>query len=454
MQDYLDLEVALDIGPDSTYVVKAHAQPGDGRATFAAAELAPLQELLPAVADFTITKSQARTIGEGLFRLIFRDETRDLYQRARGLLGPRQGMRIKLVISPQHAELSALPWELMFDTQQDDYLALRDISLVRYIPQLAPRPSIEARLPLRVLVTAAQTGKRLDVQTELASVQSALATLGAQVQVVIEEHTTFARLQSLLSEDFHIWHFVGHAGYDPSEEEMSLQLEDSRGDPFMLSARKVRRLLDRSSVRLAVLNACDTGNVANDVLSLAPALIQADIPAVLAMQVKVEDDAANVFVETLYERLSQGAPIDASVNAGRIRLDGEGMGGIVGWAIPVIYTRSPDGLLFRLGNATSANAPQPPAGRGTSVSVNNNTLGNNSSVSIGNVGSTSAGVDERAEERERLLAERRELKRVEHAHALTAARYGINLPVHIQLEMQDIAKKLTAIDARLRELGT
>ena len=49
-------------------------------------------------------------------------------------------------------------------------------------------------------------------------------------------------------------------------------------------------------------------------------LVRSYIPAVVAMQYKVENEVANLFADAFYRSLSQGNPIDESVQAGRLKL--------------------------------------------------------------------------------------------------------------------------------------
>lgn len=55
-----------------------------------------------------------------------------------------------------------------------------------------------------------------------------------------------------------------------------------------------------------------------------------------------------------------------------------------------------------------------------------------------------------AEEQQRLGELLRELRRRLHARELTAARYGIDAPVHVTIEIEDLRAEISALEQRLR----
>jgi hypothetical protein len=114
-------------------------------------------------------------------------------------------------------------------------------------------------------------------------------------------------------------------------------------------------MLNRSGVRLIVLDSCESGRLAIDPFrSMAPALIRAQVPAVVAMQFPVQQDAARYFAVEFYRALVEGFPIDACLTEGRKAvLFGTGIDN-ANWGIPVAYTRAPDGKLFEMPKVTAA----------------------------------------------------------------------------------------------------
>lgn len=113
-------------------------------------------------------------------------------------------------------------------------------------------------------------------------------------------------------------------------------------------------LLNRSGLRLVVLNACDTGKlVLEPFRSIAPALINAQVPAVVAQQFQIPGETTRAFVGDFYRSLAAGMPIDACVTEGRKAImDSSGLGQPE-WDIPVLYTRMARGRLFSLPQVTT-----------------------------------------------------------------------------------------------------
>ncbi|MGC9359640.1 MAG: CHAT domain-containing protein, partial [Anaerolineae bacterium] len=109
-------------------------------------------------------------------------------------------------------------------------------------------------------------------------------------------------------------------------------------------AHEVARMFRRYGGNLVVLNACDTAN--GDWAGLAPALVRAEVPAVVAMQWPVEDRAAIRFARLFYRALAMGRTVDECVAEGRIGASAASADPN-DWAAPVLFLRSNSGRLWR-----------------------------------------------------------------------------------------------------------
>jgi hypothetical protein len=91
---------------------------------------------------------------------------------------------------------------------------------------------------------------------------------------------------------------------------------------------------------------------------VAQSLIQQGLPAAVAMQFEITDQAAIIFAHELYGAVADGYPLDAALAEARraIRNDGNP----TEWATPVLYSRAPDGPLFDLPEGAMP-IPAPPA---------------------------------------------------------------------------------------------
>jgi hypothetical protein len=149
---------------------------------------------------------------------------------------------------------------------------------------------------------------------------------------------------------WHIFHFVGHATTDDEVGEGFLLLADDYGDSAPLSATQLGRLLaDQRTLRLAMLNACQgaRGNESGSFSSLASVLVRRGLPAVLAMQYEISDEAAIEFTTSFYQALVANLPIDAAVSEARKAIS-LAIAGSLEWGTPALFMRAPDGMIWKL----------------------------------------------------------------------------------------------------------
>jgi hypothetical protein len=315
------------------------------------------QQLSRRLAALDTDEDALAQLGQMLFDALFQGQVKQVYLRSQAKLGEGQGLRVKLCIAPTEAEVAALPWEFLHD-QERRPLALRNTSIVRYLPQPRRIVTLKTELPLKILLTSARTPPITDVERELQVIEESLSRLGELAQITVEPHLTRDKLQALLHRDFDVWHFVGHGGFGRDGKTGQLLFEDATGDIESISAPELEDMLAGSGVHLIVLDACESARLAIDPFrSLAPALIRAEVPTVIAMQLPVPEEATREFAKQFYLTLAEGLPIDSCLAEGR-----KGMRGVAGlrradWGIPVLYTRAPDIRLFDLPQIPVPNVP-------------------------------------------------------------------------------------------------
>ncbi len=261
--------------------------------------------------------------GRRLFDALVVDDVRALYvasaQRARD-----EGVRLRLVLRIRSPELARLPWEFLFDPGRQDYLGL-SLPLVRYPRVLAPRQPLQAAAPLRILGMVARPGDQdtLEADDEKRRLRAALQGLerDGQVELVWVDGQTYSDLEDAMDNGpWHVFHFVGHGGYDRDSDEGTIALVSEQGRTDAVGADDLSRLLgEHYTLRLVVLNACDTGRSgALDVFSsTAGALVRRGVPAVVAMQFTISDEAAIGFAQTFYQNVAKRLPVDTSVMRAR-----------------------------------------------------------------------------------------------------------------------------------------
>src|SRR5262249_17292774 len=147
---------------------------------------------------------------------------------------------------------------------------------------------------------------------------------------------------------WHILHFIGHGGFDPTTQEGVLALADRQGKTRLLHAPELGRLLaDHQRLRLVVLNACEGAKSSEMDLfsSTAARLARRGVPAVLAMQAAITDQAALQCTSTFYQVLLAARPVDEAVAEARKAISLQTPNSLE-WGTPVLYLRAASGMLF------------------------------------------------------------------------------------------------------------
>jgi hypothetical protein len=308
-----------------------------------------------------------REFGQSMFEALFSGDVRAAYDVARHEAG-RQAASLRVKLRLGVPSLAALPWEYLYDARRGEYLCLsRSTPVVRYleIPD-ALRP-LAVSGPLRILGVVASPSDLapLDVAKERQQLASALQGLSERGAVHLDwlERPTWRDLQRRLrTHPYHLFHFIGHGGFDERNAEGLIVLTNDRGEADRIQAVNLGRLLgDHFSLRLAVLNACEgaRGNAADLFTSAAATLVRRGTPAVLAMQYQITDQGAIEIGRAFYEAIADGLPVDMAVTEARKAVC-LAIPDTLEWGIPVLYTHAPDGVLFELGVvSTEAELPQP-----------------------------------------------------------------------------------------------
>jgi len=365
--EYLDFDLEVTAADGGAFTVRVLRSPageatGTMRLPFDSLVLQNrLQALQIALLRSGTTRRRVETpeahtvakFGEELWDALFNGDIRARFEASRSEARRLDaGMRIKLRF--EDASLAALPWEYLFDAGRGDYVTLSaSTPVVRYIPLPQVMEPLAVRPPLRVLgMIASPTDlDALDVDRERQRLGQALEKLSAAglVELTWMTGSTARDLQATLRRGpWHIFHFVGHGGFDANRGEGLIVLTTETGTSNLVSATDLGRLLgDHDPLRLAVLNACESGrgDTIDVFASTAATLVRRGTPAVVAMQYEITDDAAIEFSRSFYEAIAVDIPVDAALAEAR---KGVAMAipGTLEWGTPVLYMRAPDGVLF------------------------------------------------------------------------------------------------------------
>lgn len=349
-----------------------------------------------AVEAVTVQQVEAlmKTRGEELYTKVLaaNGDTQALWFSIRNDLA-----HLRVEIAAGVAEAASIPWELMRDPKMDSPISLRVKSFVRV--QSSPNISFVPVTPanggrVRLLYIACRPSGAKDVELR-AVANRLLQDLGenrARFDIKALRPPTFEQLQKELTDSkeagrpYHIVHFDGHGIYaDLSKSTLAdwaaalssiaLGAEKTGKHGYLLfehpSEDKMRpvdgqtlgQLLHDNGVPIFVLNACQsamheaaaapkTADGVHDEIraigSLAQAVIDQGIPAVLGMRYSVYVVTAAQYIGQLYGALAKGRGFGQAATEGRKHLQrnpdrwvGLQPRPLQDWFVPVAYEAAP-----------------------------------------------------------------------------------------------------------------
>jgi tetratricopeptide (TPR) repeat protein len=371
---YLDFEISVHQVEGDAYVVRAKSGKGKAEMRFTN----PFNEDKRKVIRSALTAAALRSasvkrktkmrgaaapevremkdFGALLFKEAVSGPVREFYQKCQAQADrDRAGIRLRLTLDQS---VDDLPWEFL--VLNDDFMALNPRSpVVRYIAGAASCSLVKVEYPLRLLIVIAKPADEvpLDTDAEKESITAALKPLTDQGVVhltFIEGNNTWKKLMdALLPNRTHILHFIGHGTFDEKNDEGVLIMADEDGKTELVDSERLRVLVQgRSRLALIVLNSClgTQGGDAQPFSSVAAGLVKSGIPAVIAMQFEISDEAAREISETFYTSLSLNMPVDAALTEARRRIFLSNRNSLE-WATPILYMQVPDGQLFEFKGA-------------------------------------------------------------------------------------------------------
>ena len=304
---------------------------------------------------------------------------------------------LRVEITTGVVEAASIPWELMRDPKMDSPISLRVKAFVRVeskpnIAFVAVPPTQDGRI--RLLYIACRPSGSQDVELR-AVANRLLQDLGserARFDIKALRPPTFERLQKELADakaagrPYHIVHFDGHGVYaDLSESKLAdwlaalptltlggaktgkhgYLLFEHPGEDRMrpVDGQTLGQLLHDNGVPVLALNACQSamheaaaalktaGDIHDEVRaigSLAQAVVDQGIPAVLGMRYSVYVVTAAQYIGQLYAALAGGRSFGEAATEGRkhLRLNPERWVGLQprplqDWFVPVAYEATP-----------------------------------------------------------------------------------------------------------------
>lgn len=316
-------------------------------------DLAGLPDVAPSAPPAPGPTKTAKAFGEQLFDALFQDKARSVLDRTLAAAQALDaGVRIRLSMDLRGdgmTEVASLPWELMRDKDQLPLVVSTQTPLVRSPDIVQPTEPHPFERPLRILLVMSnpQGSAPLNLLEERNRITGILGPL-PDVKVDTCAPVVSQLLQKLRESDYHVIHYMGHGQFDQKTGRGALVMETEDGGKDLVSGEDFGVYLrdEVKLLRLVFLNACKTATAStregvDPFAGIATALIQAGVPAVVAMQFPISDQAALAFSETFYQCIARGDAVDVAMGEGRKKL-----WSLEEWATPVLFLRSKDGVLF------------------------------------------------------------------------------------------------------------
>jgi len=286
----------------------------------------------------------------------------------------------QIIFDPEDVDLIQYPWELIHDGSVHLQLVNDLFEMSRLIAFDKPPSRFSGSFPLRMLfINPRPKNESLPLDSaEKEAILGVLKPLRDSGKLIWEELNpcTWENFRGTIAmKPFHLIHFDGHGSFEricpscglahfPSMQKCErcgvsmiaetpkgyLHFEEDGGSERIdrVGVDDIKTVLNNTHIRLVVLSACKTALSSRDDLfsGLGPALIQAGIPGVVAMQGSPSLSSMSDFVACFYDELIKGKRLSTAVNVGRMKIMRDKPSA---WFMPVVYLRSSDktyGQLF------------------------------------------------------------------------------------------------------------
>jgi len=322
----------------------------------------------------------AGDVGEAYLATLRRAESRE-----------RGRLRVRLRIDDEAAEIHAVAWERLHHlhrgrpipvavsqrtpfsrfTETDfgiDKLATRSVRVLFAVsnPTELPRlPPIDVDEEIRAMHGAVGDLRSRDrITVTILPGRSGVGAdlrqaLGEDGYTVVDGPTSLKNLTRLFG-DHDVVHVLSHGHFHRESPtgagtaSLYLERDDGRWEGV-----EDERLADRIAAldpfcpHLIFLSACESArqDPTHPLVGLAPKLVGAGVPTVVGMQDRVPASLARELTVAFYRSLLEQGLVDVALNAARLYLY---EGADVDWAIPVLFSRLPDGRLFVPGEVAGA----------------------------------------------------------------------------------------------------
>lgn len=261
---------------------------------------------------------------------------------------PKPRVRVHIGFTNDAVALAALPWEFVHVSGARSFFLATEtvLTLARYVEgpgfhePIGQSPDDKLRvLFVAILPTGGEHGTAYDCErAAIRKLSEDLNNRGmsSRIETNYYEGSNFEEVAAALRESrgqrdggqIDVVHVA--ALFHPSGGALQLYRPDNRGQWWWRKADSLVRAITRdreTQPKLVILHLCDwheapdEGNLPEHFEQLAPEFISHGVSAVLAMQYPMRPTDVRGFLTDLYNRLADGEPIAAAVQATRIDLE-------------------------------------------------------------------------------------------------------------------------------------
>lgn len=303
-------------------------------------------------------RKELEVLGEHLYRILFYKDMHSFFERQLRVVPQGQRLRVELAFAQGAGRLADFPWEYLYYPETNNhagrfFATAVDLVLSRYMPLDEERQPLKPETaPLRSLIVVSAPEDLQQVLPELVIEEiKKLAEAQPLIVEVLKIPTVDSFEEKLRKFRPHLLHFIGHGHFNKEggRGEIAMLAPDERSKLWIDDKDFAEIFRQMESIpRLVFLHLCESAAVdfSADFAGLAPQLIRAHIPAVVAMQYRITNKDAIIFSRNFYKELAEGKPIDHAVQVGRYKLAHPGRYNNRIFGTPVLYMRSNDGIIF------------------------------------------------------------------------------------------------------------
>jgi ribosomal protein L37E len=307
---------------------------------------------------------ELKIFGTYLYNIIFTGEVHNLFSETCKMIDDRKQnniLRVILEFEDGSKDLITYPWEYLYypgaSKQLGFFISSKStLILSRHVPRniILPDP-IPKTLNLLVVTSSPKDLDKITWEPIVQAIQDLKAEFPERLSIQHLQDPTLKDLRITI-EQFRpqILHFIGHGMFNRDTSHGEIALVKLHGEDFVpdwIEDTAFVETFEDFPPQIVFLQACE-GAVAETVerfKGLALSLIKTQVPAVIAMQYKIENLAASIFAKKFYESLAAGNFIDQAVQYGRKSLKDiwrENNLNCRAFGTPVAYTRFMNSIIM------------------------------------------------------------------------------------------------------------